>query len=220
MAPWLGITALDILMPNKGLGRMGVLRSESPSGMCARFHTVAASKNREIIRRDHSIIACSHHIYIWVYSSCTSRSWWIAYSTQRQPRGCNNIPSFSQRTAPIARSLCEGWTRHDLHILVTALFCCDRKVQSFTLWQQLTIEITRRDHSIITCSCQTYVGVILRAHPVRGESHIQRKANREVATSPSLTWLRHDKYGKNWFKICWRRILAVFAWKNYKIQEE
>ena len=92
--------------------------------------------------------------------------------------------------------------------------------QSFTLWQQLTIEITRRDHSIITCSCQTYVGVILRAHPVRGESHIQRKANREVATSPSLTWLRHDKYGKNWFKICWRRILAVFAWKNYKIQEE
>ena len=34
-----------------------------------------------------------------------------------------NIPSFLQRTTPIARSLCEGWTPHDLHILVTAPFC-------------------------------------------------------------------------------------------------
>jgi len=25
------------------------------------------------------------------YSSRTSRSWWIAHSTQRQPRGCNNV---------------------------------------------------------------------------------------------------------------------------------
>jgi len=80
------------------------------------------------------------------YSSRTSRSWWIAYSMQRQSRGCNNIPSFLQRTAPIARSLCEGCTWHDLHILVTVPFCCDRKAraasaQSFTLWQQAT-----RDH--------------------------------------------------------------------------
>ena len=33
-------------------------------------------------------------------SSHTSRSWWVAHSTQRQP---NNIPSFLQRIAPIAR---------------------------------------------------------------------------------------------------------------------
>jgi len=77
----------------------------------------------------------------YIYGSCssrTSRSWWIAHSTLR--RGCNNIPSFLQRTAPIARSFCEGFTRHDLHTLVTAPFCCDRKVraacaQSFALWQ-------------------------------------------------------------------------------------
>jgi len=35
--------------------------------------------------------------------------------------------------------------------------CCDRKsraacAQSFALWQQATIEITRRHHSIIACS--------------------------------------------------------------------
>jgi len=82
--------------------------------------------------------------------------------------------------------------------------------QSFTLWQQATIEITSsllpplasaincslasqallevtpQDHSIgITLSLlvrATYrlyrpMGIILHAHPVRGESHIQRNAN-------------------------------------------
>jgi len=46
-------------------------------------------------------------------------------ATPRHQRGCKNIPSFlqTQRTAPIARCLCEGWTRHDLHILVTAPLC-------------------------------------------------------------------------------------------------
>jgi len=67
------------------------------------------------------ICCCSLH---------TSRLWWIIHSTQCHRRGCNNIPSFLQRTAPIARSLCEGWTRHDLHILVTAPFCCDWKSPS------------------------------------------------------------------------------------------
>jgi len=80
----------------------------------------------EFTCHDHSIIACSCHIYVWC-SSRTSHSWWIAHSTQHHQRGCNNIPSFLQRTAPIARSLCGGWPWHDLHILVTARFCCDRK---------------------------------------------------------------------------------------------
>ena len=39
-----------------------LLRSESPSGMCAKLQTVTASKI-EITRHNHSIIACSHHIY-------------------------------------------------------------------------------------------------------------------------------------------------------------
>jgi len=42
-------------------------------------------------------------------------------------------------------------------------------------------KITRGDHSLITCSCHIYIGVHLHAHPVRGESHIQRNANGEVA---------------------------------------
>jgi len=72
-------------------------------------------------------------------------------------------------------------------IFLTLSSCCDRKAraasgQSFTLWQQATIEIMRGNQSIIACSRHVYMGVVLRAHPVRGESHIQRNANREVAT--------------------------------------
>ena len=49
-----------------------------------------------------------------------------------------------------------GWTRHDLHILVTAPFCCDGKsrvacTQSFALWQQATVQFTCHDHYIIAC---------------------------------------------------------------------
>ena len=36
----------------------------------------------------------------------------------------------------------------------------------------------------IACSRYTYDGVILHAHPVRGESHIQRNTTGEVATVP------------------------------------
>ena len=57
-------------------------------------------------------------------------------------------------------------------------------VQSLTL--SVSPEITRHDHSIIACSRHVHMGVILRAHLVRGESHIQSNANREVATVAAL----------------------------------
>jgi len=53
--------------------------------------------------------------------------------------------------------------------------------QSFALWQKVTIEFTHHDHSLIACSRHIY-GVVLRAHPICGKSHIQRNANGEVAT--------------------------------------
>jgi len=42
----------------------------------------------------------------------------------------------------------------------------------------------------IACSRYTHDGVILHAHPVRGESHIQRNTTREVATIVLLEILR------------------------------
>jgi len=50
-----------------------------------------------------------------------------------------------------------------------------KREQSFTLWQQATIEFPRRDHSIIACSCHIYIGVVVRAHSVRGELSAQRQ---------------------------------------------
>ena len=46
-----------------------------------------------------------------------------------------------------------------------------------------SIEITRRAHSISACSCHIYMGVVLHAHFVCGESHIQHNDN----SSDSLT---------------------------------
>jgi len=40
------------------------------------------------------------------------------------------------------------------------------------------------DHSIIACLHHLNMGVVLRAHPVHGESHIQLNTNGEVATQP------------------------------------
>jgi len=171
------------------LKQLCLLWSESPSGKCAKLHTVAANNNRDDMPWSLSCCLFMPCIY-GCCSSHTSRSWWVAHSTQCQLRDCNNILSFLQQTAVIAHSFCEGCTWYDLHILVTAPFCCDQKAQaasaqSFTLWQQATIEITCHDHSIIACSRHIYMGVILPAHPVRGESHIQCNANWEVATCPT-----------------------------------
>jgi len=44
----------------------------------------------EFTCHDHSITACSRHIYVWCCSSRTSRSCWITQSTQHHRRGCNN----------------------------------------------------------------------------------------------------------------------------------
>jgi len=44
----------------------------------------------------------------------------------------------------------------------------------------VSLEVTRHDHSIIACSRHLYMGVFLRAHSIRGESHIQRNAIGEV----------------------------------------
>jgi len=74
--------------------------------------------------------------------------------------------------APLQESFMSKW------------WCCDRKsraacAQSFAPWQQATIEIMLA----ISLAVASYDGVILHAHPVRGESHNQRNTTGEVATT-------------------------------------
>jgi len=64
-------------------------------------------------------------------------------------------------------------------------YCCDRKsraacVQSFAPWQQATIEITRRDHTIIACSHHAYIFLFFAHIPFVVESHNQRNVTGEV----------------------------------------
>jgi len=56
-----------------------LLRSESPSGKCAKLHTVAANNNRDHAPRSLSYCLFAPRIY-GCCSSRTSRSWWIAHS--------------------------------------------------------------------------------------------------------------------------------------------
>jgi len=98
-----------------------LLRSEIPSGMCAKLRTVAACNNRDhptrslsslpfastincspgpqallkVTHQDHSIgiilLLLVCATYIYFCSSHTSRSWRIIQSTQHHRRGCNTI---------------------------------------------------------------------------------------------------------------------------------
>ena len=69
-----------------------LLRSEIPSGMCAKLRTVAASNNRDHARNLSYYCLLALHIKS-CYSSRTSRSWWITQSTQHHRRGCNSVKS-------------------------------------------------------------------------------------------------------------------------------
>jgi len=102
------------------------------------------------------------------------------------PSVCLLLKHFLKMPGTLA---CLNWSRFRVIVSIVPVCCCDWKsraasAQSCALWQQATIEITCHDHSISACSCRIYVGVNLRAHPLRGESHIQRNANWEVAIQP------------------------------------
>jgi len=102
---------------------------------------------------------------------------------------------FTTNHTPIARSLCEGWTRHDLNILVIASFFCDQKsraacAQSFAPWQQATIEIMLAISLTIACSRYTYDGMVLFF------LHIPFGVNHTINATPPERW-QHYLLWKN-----------------------
>ena len=135
--------------------------------------------------------------YVYFCSSRTCRSWWITQSTQHHRWGCNNIPSFLQRTTPIARALCEGWTPQESPHPGHSTILLRSEIPSGMCAKLRTVAASNnRDHPTRSlCYClfapHTYI-FLLRAHPVRGESHNQRNTTGEVATAPPYQnfWLR------------------------------
>jgi len=136
-------------------------------------------------------VACSHHMY-------------MAVILRADPvRGESHI--LRNASAEVATTSLHFYSKlHWSHVLFvkfalgTTFTCWSQhhfvaygknraaSAQSFTLWQQATIDITCHDHCIIACSHHIYMGGILRAHLIRAESCIQRNSNWEFATPLSI----------------------------------
>jgi len=72
-----------------------------------------------------------------------------------------------------------SWSQHHF----VAIRMPESQVRKASQWQQATIKITYRAHSInVACSRHIYMGVVPCAHFFCGEPHIQRNASGEVAT--------------------------------------
>jgi len=125
---------------------------------------------------DHSFIACLRHVYILLFFThilFVVNPTFNATSTER----LQQHPLLFTTTAPIARSLYKGWTRHDLHILVTAPFCCYQKSASSICAKLRTVAASNnRVHmlwSLYYCLFAPCIYIaVLCTPPVRGESHI------------------------------------------------
>ena len=160
------------------------MRSESPSGMCTKLHTVAVSNNRD--RMPRSLYHClfAPHIYVVLR----------IHSIRGEPHIQRNA---SWEVATTASSFCnEPHQSHVLFVKVT-------HSTTFASWSQhYFVEIRKpsgmwtklhtvaasnnRDHmprSLYYClfAPHTY-GVVLHAHSIHGEPHIQHNASGEVAT--------------------------------------
>jgi len=119
--------------------------------------------------------------------------------------------------------------------------CCDRKsraarVQSFAPWQQATLEITRRDHSIIACSRHIHVFLFF--------AHIPFVMNHTINATPPERLQQHQTQTRfcHFFAVSvsrWGRVLRLqvgkvafacysissrsslirLAWEQYKLAQ-
>jgi len=130
-----------------------------------------------------TLLLLVHAIYTYCCSSRTSRSWWITHSTQHHPllftTNCTDRTFFLWR-------LHTARPPHPGHSTIW----CDRKSPSCICAKLCTVAASNnRVHmprSLYYCLFAPCIHIaVLRAHPVRGESDIQRNVTREVATIPT-----------------------------------
>jgi len=128
-----------------------VLRSEIPSSICAKLHTVAASNKRSCVAISLTI-ACLPSVYngviVHAHPVCGESH------NQRNTTGevATTFPPFYNKPHRSHVLCVKAELGTTLHIMVTAPFCCDRKsraayAQSFAPWQQATTEIMCRNLS-------------------------------------------------------------------------
>ena len=102
---------------------------------CAQSFALWQQATIEFTCHDHSIIACSRHIYVWCCSSRTSRSWWITHLMQHHRRGCNNTKLDSK-----SRS---GWNKPAMGALLKTSCVSPRLIILTTKFKTATSGPTR-----------------------------------------------------------------------------
>jgi len=158
-----------------------------------------SNKYRNVVQN--SKLFCSRALVfdrfqVWLYEPHT---WNEQLSVPWHCTSCQVLPSGLQRKAH-----------------ARPYMCCDRMsraacAQSFAPWQQATTEIMLAISLTIACSRYIYYGVILHAHPVRGESHNQRNTTGEVATNALLP----SGQRKAWYtKPCKRSSILIIRGKR------
>jgi len=190
-----------VLTDYKWICKYVVLRSEKPKRH-VRKALHCGSKQQHSSPDKITLLLIVRATYIWCCSLHMFRSWWTAHSAQCQPSGCNNIPSFLQWTTPIAHSFCAGFTQDNLHILVTAPFCCDRKSRS-GIWAKLRTVAGKQQHSspnkitLILLVRTTYIWCCysrtFRLWWTSAQGHTQRKASKVAATVARFSHLHTSK---------------------------
>jgi len=165
----------------KLIERKVLLQLEILSDKYAKLCTVAASNNRVHLTRSLCYCLFAPHIYMVLFLMHLPFMVNRAFSAT-PAESLQQHPLLFTTNRTIVHSFCKGFTWHNLHILVTAPFCCDWKArvacaQSFTLWQQATIEFTLQNHPIIACSCHIYMVLFF--------AHIPFKVNRLFSAMPT-----------------------------------
>ena len=161
-----------------------MLRSESSNGMCAKLRTVAASNNR-----DHAPQSLYYCLFAPHICGVVLRAHLLCGESHIQRNASGEVtttfPAFYNEP-------------HRSHVLCVKA----EPVTTFTSWSQhhfvaigkperhvlhtvaaISNRVHNRPQSLYYCLFAPHIYVVvLRAHPVRGESHIQRNASGEVAT--------------------------------------
>jgi len=167
-----------------------VLRSEIPSSICAKLHTVAASNKRSCVAISLTI-ACLPSVYNGVI-------------VHAHPV-CGESHNQRNTTGEVATTFPPFYNKpHRLHVL-----CVKAELgTTFTSWsphhfvaignpEQHMRKASHRGSKqqqrscvaislTIACLPSVYNGVIVHAHPVRGESHNQCNTTGKVATIVSI----------------------------------
>ena len=163
---------------------VALLRSESLSGKFTKLHTVAASKNRNHAPR--SLYYCIPYIWVLFFAHIPFVVEARIHRNASKEVATTSPPFHSESHVLCVKAATDTtftfWWQHHF----VAIGKPEWQVRKSLHWQQATIEITHRGHSIIACLRHIYMGVVARAHSVHGEPCNQHIASREVATaSPS-----------------------------------